>query len=199
MNRRIFMGTVAAGTTALAGVGISSPAKTIQKFGDGICVNEKEDIWEFKVLRAGFPDGNNNVYSMDLLKKLESTLGYDTRRYSCNIGPLKFGQYFSKDNDFVIYDTDESSHNIRYLKIKGQYLIAGIQPSWYTWTSEKGPEYTPNGIKLRSMLYSNTMPITMRTAGIGSLKASVNGINYIADDFQLIGINAIHVDEAVKL
>ncbi len=198
MNRRIFMGTVAASATALTSIGISSPIKTIQKVGDGVCVNKREDIWEFKILKAGFPDGNNNVYSIDLIKRLENKFGYYPIRYACNIGPLKFDQYFSKDNNFVICDTDESSHNILYLKIKGQYLIAGIQPQWYKWT-HNGPEYTPNGIRLRDMLHNNTTPITMRTAGIGSLKASVNGINYIADDFQLLGVNAIHVDDAVRL
>lgn len=192
------MGTVAASATALTSVGLPSPIKTIQKVGDGVCVNPKKDIWEFKILRAGFPDGNNNVYSMDLLKRLESTFGYYAIRYACNIGMPKFDPYFSKDNNFVIADTDESSHDIRYLKIKGQYLIAGIQPKWYSWT-HRGPEYTPNGIRLRSMLHNNTVPVTMRTVGIGSLKASVNGINYIADNFQLLGVNAVPIDEAVKL
>lgn len=182
-----------------------------------------EEIYDFKVLRADHPDSRGHIYSKKLLQSLADNYPINFHcNYACDKQQFRTikgnliledkcklltGQKYKSislgsENKFDDYGSlfianhDVYSHTLKNFYIDNDYLIAriAISPSCI----QKPYSYSPESIRLFDCLKNHTIPITMRIAGLGSFEQAGKYIN-VSDDFQVLSINAVPIDKAVKI
>jgi hypothetical protein len=132
---------------------------------------EPKKTWTFRIAKADKPNCNKRIYPKNVLENIVKNF--------YNNPDTMFGHIGVESNRL-----SDSSHVVKELSIQKNYLVATIKPL-----------DTPNGKKLRKMLNSNR--VTFRTMGTANIRHTPTGD--VVENYHLLGVSALTLDQAVKL
>ena len=128
-------------------------------------------------LRADVPNGNNRIYTREVLEKIVKDFKKNDIEHCGQLGMPCDGRIHA----------DILSHKVNNIKLQDDELIADIEVI-----------NTPSGRKLAEMIKNHE--VALRTQGMVSNSTyKENGVCVIGNDYELIAINAVPIKDAIQL
>jgi hypothetical protein len=169
MDRRQFFAEISSSALAMGGISLGGTTQ--------VQASMKPTTW--RVLHADVPNGNGRVYKRPVLENIVTTFYKENKESRSLFGTL------GMTNDSIIH-LSEVSHLIKDLKMDGDYMVAEIEVL-----------NTPYGNILKKLISSSA--VAFRTAGLSDYSIDDKGIYYISDNYKLLTINAVPIEEAAKI